>query len=307
MIETAKKATAGVLSVQFEPVLNDVEANLKKVEKIVEDAVSNIFGSDFTCDKGVCTCNDKACAGGTEVSDGECAKKPLDLIVLPEFFTTGVSHKYVENPNPKNGGRPIEFMAELAKKYNVNIAAGTVITEFEGKLYNTLFVLNRKGETVAKYDKIHLFKYFGGTENERVTPGNSTVTVDLDFAKIGLAICFDIKYPLHYKKLTQEGAEIIVEPAAWAYLKSVKGQKTQNATAFEALSIARANENLVYFVSSNECGDAGPLGNTGGSKIISPLADILADAGENEGAIYAELDLELVRELKKTTPMAFED
>lgn len=270
---------AGVLSIQFEPVLNEPEANLKKVENILTDAVSALKNS----------------------------QKPLDLVVLPEFFITGVSHKYTENPLPSSGGRPIEFMAEAARKYNVNIAAGTVIIEEEGKLYNTMFVLNRAGETVAKYRKIHLFKYFGGTENEGVTPGNSTVVADLDFAKVGLAICFDIKYPLHYRKLAQQGAEIIVNPAAWAYLKSVKGQKTQNSTAFEALSIARANENLVYFITANECGEAGPLGNTGGSKIISPLADILADAKEKEGSIYAEIDLELVRELKKTTPMAFED
>ena len=267
----------GILSVQFEPVLNEQEKNLEKVEKIIEDFVS------------------------------KNPEKPLDLIVLPEFFTTGVSHKYVDSPNPPNGGRAIEFVSNLAKKYGANIAAGTVITEEEGKLFNTMFVLDRTGDTVAKYRKMHLFKYFGGSENERITPGKSLVVADLDFGKVGLAICFDIKYPIHYKKLAQAGAEIIVNPAAWAYLKSVKNQKEQNARAFEALSIARANENLVYFVTSNECGDAGPLGNTGGSKIISPLADILADAGEKEGAIYSNIDLELVRELKKTTPMAFED
>lgn len=268
---------AGILSIQFEPVLNEQEKNLKKVQNIVENFV---------------------------VKNPE---KPLDLIVLPEFFATGVSHKYVDFPNPPNGGKPIEFMAELARKYGVNIAAGTVIIEEENKLFNTTFMLDRNGKTVAKYRKIHLFKYFGGTENEKVTSGKSPVVVELDFGKVGLAICFDIKYPMHYKKLAQMGAEIIVNPAAWAYLKNIENQKEQNSRVFEALSIARANENLVYFITSNECGNAGVLGNTGGSKIISPLADILADAGEEEGAIYANIDLELVRELKKTTPMAFED
>ncbi len=270
-------ATAGILSIQFEPVLNETDKNLEKVQNIIEDFIA------------------------------QNAQKPLDLIVLPEFFTTGVSHKYVDNPMPPTGGKPIELISNLAKKYSVNIAAGTVITKEEDKLFNTMFVVDRFGDTVAKYRKIHLFKYFGGTENERVTPGKSPVVAELDFAKVGLAICFDIKYPLHYKKLTQMGAEIIVNPAAWAYLKSIENQKTLNSRVFEAMSISRANENLVYFVTSNECGDAGPLGNTGGSKIISPLAEILAEAGESENAIYAQVDLELVRELKKTTPMAFED
>lgn len=269
---------AGILSIQFEPVLNKIDENLEKVKNIIENFVS------------------------------ENSKKALDLIVLPEFFTTGVSNKYVDFPNPEDGGKPVEFIAKLAKKYNTNIIAGTIITKRGKNLYNTMFVLDREGKTTAKYDKIHLFKYFGGTENLKVTPGeNEPVVAELDFAKIGLAICFDIKYPLHYKKLAQKGAEIIVNPAAWAYLKSIKGQKEQNIRIFRALNIARATENLVYFVSSNESGNADPLGNTGHSMIVSPMADILAEGAEVDEAIYTDIDLELVRTLKISTPVAFEE
>ncbi len=269
---------AGILSVQFEPVLNKIDTNLEKAKNIIENFVA------------------------------KNSEKPLDLIVLPEFFTTGVSHKYVDFPNPPDGGTVIEFVANLAKKYKVNIAAGTIIVKRGEKLYNTMFVLNREGKTVAVYDKIHLFKYFGGTENLKVTAGeNSPIVAELDFARVGLAICFDIKYPLHYKKLVQKGAEIIVNPSAWAYLKSIKGQKEQNTRIFKALNIARATENLIYFVSSNESGDADPLGNIGNSMIISPTADILAEAGNEDGTIYADIDLELVRTLKTTTPVAFEE
>ncbi len=269
---------AGILSIQFEPVLNKMDKNLEKIEKIIDDYMENSHG-----------------------------EKPLDLIVLPEFFTTGVSHKYVDNPIPLDGGKPIEFAANMAKRYNTNVIAGTVITKEDEKLYNTMFVLDRKGETIAKYRKIHLFKYFGGTENERITPGKEVVVADLDFAKVGLSICFDIKYPLHYRKLAQKGAEIVISPSAWAFLKSVDGQKELNTRIFRCLSVARANENLFYFITSNQCGNAGILGNTGSSMIISPTAEILADAKEDERAIYANIDLELVRTLKKTTPIAFEE
>lgn len=269
---------AGILSLQFEPVLNNIEKNLEKTAGIIENFK----------------------AGNPD--------KQLDLIVFPEFFTTGVSHAYVDNPMPANGGTPIEFAANIAKKYNTNIAAGTVVVkENDGNLYNTMFLLDRSGETVAKYNKIHLFKYFGGTENERITPGKTPVVAELDFGKAGLSICFDIKYPLHYRKLVHMGAEFIVSPSAWAYLKAINGQKEQNTRIFEALSIARANENLVYFITSNQCGNAGVLGNTGKSMIVSPNADILADAKENECAIYADIDLGLVRKLKITTPMSFEE
>lgn len=270
---------AGILSLQFEPVLNNVEENLKKTGMLIEKFVK------------------------------ENPEKPLDLIVFPEFFTTGVSHAYTDNPMPSSGGAPIEFAAKMAQKYNTNIAAGTVITKEDGgkNLYNTMFIIDRAGKTIGKYNKIHLFKYFGGTENEKITPGNKPVVVDLDFGKLGLSICFDIKYPLHYKKLAQMGAELIVSPSAWAFLKSVKGQKELNTRVFKALSIARATENLVYFITSNQCGEAGPLGNTGYSMIVSPTVEILANAEEKECGIYAEVDLELVREFKRTTPVAFEE
>lgn len=269
---------AGILSVQFEPVLNKIDKNLQKAKNIIENFV---------------------------IKNPE---KSLDLIVLPEFFTTGVSNKYVDYPNPPDGGSTIEFIANLAKKYKTNIIPGTIIVKKDEKLYNTMFVLDRNGKTIATYDKIHLFKYFGGTENLKVTPGENLPTVvELDFAKVGLGICFDIKYPLHYKKLAQKGAEIIVNPSAWAYLKSIKGQKEQNTRIFKALNIARATENLVYFISSNESGNADPLGNIGNSMIVSPMADILAEANNEDGAIYADIDLELVRTLKTSTPVAFEE
>ena len=155
---------AGILSIQFEPILNKMDENLEKIQRIIDNFME------------------------TNVD-----KKPVDLLVLPEFFTTGVSHKYVENPVSPEGGKPIELMANVAKKYNTNIAAGTVITKEGEKLYNTMFVLNREGKTVVKYRKIHLFKYFGGTENERITPGDEILVANLDFARVGLSICFDIK------------------------------------------------------------------------------------------------------------------
>jgi len=268
---------AGILSIQFEPVLNEVKKNLEKVKNIVENFTAKNPG------------------------------KPLDLMVFPEFFTTGVSHKYVDNPVDENGGKPIEFASSLAKKYKTNVIAGTVITKEGENLYNTAFALDRNGETIAKYRKIHLFKYFGGTENERITPGKSLAIVDFDFARAGLTVCFDIKYPAQYRKLAQMGAEIIVSPSAWASLKSVPNQKEQNTRAFRAMAISRAVDNIVYFVTSTQCGEAGPLANTGGSMIISPLSDILADAKEEECAIYADIDLEFVRNLQSATPIVFEE
>ena len=169
----------GILNIQVKPIIGNKELNLKKIEHYIK-----------------------------KYSD-----KNLDLVVFPEFFSTGISHEqFLNYPEDENGGDTIAFIQELAKKYNTNIIAGTVIEKSADKLYNTSFIIDRNGNIIDKYRKIHLFNYMGGTEGERITPGDREVVVDFDFGKVGLGICFDIRYPLHYNKLIKKGADIIVLP-----------------------------------------------------------------------------------------------
>lgn len=260
---------ANLLSIQFCPKLGNKKANLDKVREILE---------------------------------GYCDKN-LDLVLVPEFFTTGIHHDtMINHPEEENGGDSIKFMCGLAKKYNTNIIAGSVIEKSGGNLYNTSFVIDRTGRIIDKYRKIHLFNYLGGTEGERITPGNKEKVAELDFAKVGLSICFDIRYPLHFRKLLQKGAEIIVCPTAWCALHEQKELLTSNWKAFNA---ARACENLVYIMSSNGTGSINNMiTNTGNSMIVSPLGEVLANAKEDECGIFADVDLNLVRELKKSYPVA---
>lgn len=263
---------AGILSIQFGMSVEDRSVNLRKVAELIE----------------------------------KNKDKKLDLVLLPEFFLNSASNHYFENPVDKDGGEPLKFLSELARKYNTNIACGSIVVKENNKLFNRMFVLNRKGETVAKYDKIHLFKYHGGTEDANISEGNQHVVAELDFAKVGLSICFDIKYPMHFRKLIQMGAEIIVAPTAWGY-PTVNKEKEELCTkkAFESINITRAFENNVYFVTSNQCGQVGDdLTLIGHSMITSPMAAVLQNALEKECAIYADVDLEVVRELKKTYPVA---
>lgn len=260
---------ANLLSIQFRPKIGNKQANLEKVEQILKDYEN----------------------------------KNIDMVLVPEFFTTGISHDAMINyPEDENGGETIKFMCELAKKHNTNIIAGSVIEKSEDKLYNTSFVINRQGEIIEKYRKIHLFNYLGGTEGERITAGNEVKVVNLDFAKVGLSICFDMRYPMHFRKLIEKGAEIIVCPTAWCALHDFKQRQID---IWKAFNITRASENLVYMVSSNQTGKIDSfLTNTGNSMIVSPEAVVLANANEDEGAIFAEVDMNLVRDFKKTYPVA---
>ncbi len=265
----------GILTVQLKPTLGDKEINLKKVEHYIKK------NSD----------------------------KKLDLVVLPEFFSTGVHHESFLNAyEDENGGETIAKVGELARKYNTNIIAGTVIEGVEGKLYNTSFAINRNGEILDKYHKIHLFNYMGGTEGDRITPGDRYVVVDFDFGKVGLGICFDMRYPQHYRKLAQMGAEIIVLPTAWIVPIEVYEDKSALGFAqdtWTAMNKTRAYDNLVYTVSSNQCGKVNDnFGGLGHSMIVAPTSQVLANAKDDQTAVYADVDLELVKYYKSIYPIA---
>ncbi len=266
---------AGILNIQLKPTLGDKEINLKKVEHYIKK------NSD----------------------------KKLDLVVLPEFFSTGVDHKsFLNSPEDENGGETIKAICELAKKYNTNIVAGTVIESVNEKLYNTSFAVSREGEVVDKYRKIHLFNYMGGTEGDRITAGDKLVVVDFDFARIGMAICFDGRYPLNFKKLVQMGAEIIVMPTAWLVPNEIYEDKETldfAKSTWVSINRTRAYDNHVYFVSSNQCGKVDEImAGLGNSLIVAPTSQILADAKDSQCAVYADIDLELVKYYKTIFPIA---
>ena len=124
---------AGILNIQLKSLLGDKETNLKKIEHYIK------FNKD----------------------------KKLDLVIMPEFFTTSTAYK--DTPEDENGGDVIKTMQRLAKEYNTNIIAGSVVRKIDNKLYNSTFAIDRMGEIIEVYDKIHLFNYMGGTEGQRIT------------------------------------------------------------------------------------------------------------------------------------------
>lgn len=96
-------------------------------------------------------------------------------------------------------------MRETAKRFNTNIVCGSVIIEDEGKRYNSAFVVDRYGNVVGEYRKIHLFNYFGGNEGTYICPGERPFVAELDFGKVGVSMCFDIKFPMLLQKINSNG------------------------------------------------------------------------------------------------------
>lgn len=235
-----------VTNCQFQPKCDDKNYNLNKISEILE---------------GVDT----------------------DLVVLPEFFSTGISHQAFKNyPEDENGGETINFLRNLAIKLNANIICGSVIEKVADKSYNTSFVLNRKGETVCKYRKIHLFNCFGGTEHKRITAGEKIVIADLDIGKIGMAICFDIRYPQHFTELKKQGAELFVCPTAWGYHSEFEKNMDWLAV-WKSMNVTRANENITPIISANQTGNNGNGFTLIGNSIITDKTGrILSNSEEKQ-------------------------
>lgn len=197
--------------------------------------------------------------------------KNSDVIILPELWTTGYYPTPVENFAEKNCERTKNFICELAKNFCVNIVAGSVIAEVEGKIYNRCVVVNRRGEFLNFYDKTHLFSFAG--EEKIFSAGNKIKIVELDGVKCGLAICYDLRFPEFVRKIALNGAEILFCPAAWSLKRLFPRQ---------ILTAARAIENQIFVVFANSAGK---------SEILNPLGEKIVEAGVGEEILTAEIDL----------------
>lgn len=267
---------AGILNLQFTPSAGNKQANLEKVSKMIND-----------------------------YSD-----KPLDLVIMPEFFSTSIDDKSMVNePEDENGGCVTEFLSGVAKKYNTNIVCGSVMEKSEAGLYNTSFVLDRNGKITGKYRKIHLFNYFGGNEGTYSISGDTPLVVDMDFARVGVTLCFDIKFPMLYRELIKQGAEIIVSPSAWSIPKKASAKEKEIFTkTWQAMNICRATESLIYFVTSNLVGATNPfVESIGNSMITGPMGEVISNLEDKETAAYTNLDMKTVRDLKGKVPVALID
>ena len=238
-----------IIAVQTEAVIDNKKANFDKVKYFVEKNISS----------------------------------DTDFIILPELWAVGwACDKFTENAEDINNSETIIFLKDIALKYNVNILGGSFVRIESGKYYNTCPVINRKGEVVALYDKNHLFSYYDDCENKYITKGENPVIVEIDGIKIGLSICYDIRFPEIYRAYRKSGADLLVNMAAWPLSRKIH---------WDSLTCARAIENQTYMVALTQTGTL-PTGakNLGHSMIYDYSGNILDEIEEKEGVISAVLN-----------------
>jgi predicted amidohydrolase len=197
-------------------------------------------------------------------------------------------------------------MCTAAARFGVWISVGSLALKLpdDDRFTNRSFMIDPSGQIVAQYDKIHMFDVtLSETEQYRESDGyragDHAVIADTAFGRIGMTICYDIRFPHLYRGLAKSGASILLIPAAFA-------QPTGRAH-WEVLLRARAIETGCYVIAAAQTGEhqtsqRRPRKTYGHSMIVSPWGEIMADAGEDMGIIYADLDLSLVESTRARVP-----
>lgn len=227
------------------------------------------------------------------------------LVVLPEnfaFYGGGESDKLLL-AEPFGTGEIQLFLKEMAIANSIWIVAGSIPIQSSNpqKIFAASLLINPQGVCVARYDKIHLFDVqipgtaYAYQESLHIQAGTDVVSFKTPFARIGLTICYDVRFPELYRELLTQGCDIVCVPSAFT-------QKTGEAH-WEVLLRARAIENLSYVIAPNQIGNHGNDRHTyGHSMIIDPWGKVLAQAQDSVGIITATLDLDQIKQLRRQFP-----
>lgn len=229
------------------------------------------------------------------------AENKADIIVLPEMFNTPYDCRFFSEYAESYPGMTTNLLSGLAKKHEVYIAGGSIPEKEKENIYNTSYIFDRNGSLVAKHRKIHLFnidinKGIKFRESEIISPGNKVTVIDTEFGRIGVCICYDIRFPELFIKMVCDGAGIIIIPAAFnmttgpAHWKILTRARALDGQFFLIAAAPARNKNLSYT-------------SYGHSVIVDPWGKIIACAGFEEKILYGTINLEDIERIREQLPV----
>jgi predicted amidohydrolase len=193
-------------------------------------------------------------------------------------------------------------VAALAAEHGVVLAVGMFTPAPDGRVINTVYVVGRGLE--ARYDKIHLYDAFGFAESDTVAPGDATLVIDIAGVSVGVATCYDVRFPNLFTTLADQGAQVVVLPTSWG---SGPGKLDQ----WRVLTRARALDSTTYVVAAAQA-DPTAVGVTtrgtaptgiGHSIAITPTGEVLSELGREPGVLIVDVDREAVTAARKSIPV----
>jgi deaminated glutathione amidase len=231
----------------------------------------------------------------------KAAEQGARLVVLPEFFAImGMTDQDKVTVREQPGQGQIQaFLSETARKHKVWLVGGSIplAASSPDKVMNTCLVFDERGEQVARYDKIHLFNLELGNENyheaKTIQPGKQVVVIDSPFGRIGLAICYDLRFPELFRSM--KDVDIIVLPSAFT--------ETTGKMHWEVLVRARAIENLAYVIAAAQGGyHVNGRETHGNSMVVDPWGRVLDRLPRGSGVVVADVNPSYQASLRSSLP-----
>jgi predicted amidohydrolase len=216
-----------------------------------------------------------------------------DLILLPEIWPCGffAFDRYAAESEALDGPTVSRFR-QKARERGCHLLMGSLVERHAAGLFNTSVFIGPGGEILAGYRKIHLFGY-QSEERKLLTPGRDVVAADTPWGRAGFCTCYDLRFPELFRRLVDRGAEIFLIPSAWPLAR---------IEAWRLFNRARAHENLAFVVSCNCAGQNAGRHYGGHSMVVDPWGRMLAEGGEREEVVTAEIDPAQVEQARKEFP-----
>lgn len=214
--------------------------------------------------------------------------KTHDVLVLPEIWTTGYSLGHLKEEADAIDGAVVKEICAIARRNACNIVAGSIPMRRGDRVYNTSLAVDRQGNIIANYSKVHLFGLFD--EGRFFAPGEGCVSYDLDGEPCSTAICYDLRFPEMFRYLALQGAKLIFVPAEWP---------VPRGDVWRLLAQARAVENHIFICAVNCVGAFKGEDFYGHSLLVAPSGKILAEGGATECVLSVEIDLCEIERVRK--------
>lgn len=225
-----------------------------------------------------------------------------DFVVLPEIFTCPYDNRCFPEFAECGEGVTYRFLSDLAQKRKAYVVGGSIPEFADGKIYNTSYIFDRKGGLIGKHRKIHLFdidvkggQYF--KESDVLSPGREITVFDTEFGRMGVCICFDIRFPDLFIRMREAGAKMVFIPAAF--------NMTTGPAHWETLFRSRALDQQVFVLGCSPARDEGASYVAYGHSILTdPWGSVVCELGPEEGILSAQIDLERVDSVRRQIPLA---
>ena len=228
--------------------------------------------------------------------------KNADFIILPEMFNCPYSNeKFIEYGEEEQTSNTLYEISNLAKKNQVYILAGSIPEIDNDKLYNTSYLFDKQGNIIAKHRKMHLFDIdisvkITFKESDVLSAGDDFTIADTEFGKVGIGICYDIRFPEYARILAKNEADILIYPGAF--------NMTTGPAHWELLFRMRALDNQVFCVGvAPALNKDASYHSYGHSIITNPWGDIIAQGDEKESLIISEIDLDEIKKIRDELPL----